>query len=111
MLRSSVLNAGENSANGDQVVFSPSAGTTALLKSAYVDAVAGSPAGTASLYVSRPSGGSGHLLPLGPITGGESFSWEGWVVLEPGDEVHLVANTADCAYWLSGALLQGVVEQ
>lgn len=57
------------------------------------------------LYLQRPSLGVGMRLLDEPVVAGGKFYWEGWVALEPGDQLVAYGSASIMWCWGSGAQL------
>jgi hypothetical protein len=82
------------------------AGQTTIVKSAYLfcdSAVAIKPA----IFIRPPGGAFYSILTNTLIDSYEVGLWEGWVVLNEGDELEVYGDAAGLSYWVSGSILAG----
>jgi hypothetical protein len=93
-------------ANGDKTVYTCPAGVTALVKDVRLTG-RNATAVNYAFYVR--SGGRYFYLLAGSLAANALASSQGFVVLEPGDQLGCSAGAADAlSYWVSGAELEGI---
>lgn len=89
----------------DKWLFTCPPQTTVILKTAYGYSY-GYNAGSVILIVGR-SGQSHNLAALETVSG-KGYRWDGWAVLEPGDELRCFYSAdGQISLWVSGARLEG----
>jgi len=86
--------------------FTCPAGCVTLVKSLYAMNV-DSAAGSISFGVVHPGMLREVWLSLAVLEPQTPYSWEGWLVLNPGDGITLTLNHAAMSGWVSGAVLTG----
>lgn len=105
-VRSARLFAGSTGVVGvTTTLYTCPAGITALLKDLRVDSPVG---GTTRVIVWLESGGAQVALVDEPLGDTEVIAVQGFMVLEPGDQLRALATGASARVWASGAELVGV---
>lgn len=104
--RSQALLQWSSGAAGFGPIFTAPNGYVVLLKSFYSDNP-GTVNGVASLYVRTAD--STILVTLASLTvaANDRANWQGWIVLNPGDQILVNASEANLHFWVSGAVLAG----
>jgi hypothetical protein len=102
--RSTVLFAENLSAGTNLVLFTCPVNIVTLFKSFHAFTNLGT-SGQLYLKVSRPSNGALAWLLTSLVTTPEALTWEGWVALEPGDQVLIDVTGGSANVWGSGAFL------
>ena len=102
--RSVVLFANSYVGRPSGVLFECPAGFHAILKSAYATNQ-GANMADVSVVVQRNSPYTSVYLGKTQLASLASWTWEGWIVLEPTDSLHLIFYTGPFHIWGSGALL------
>jgi hypothetical protein len=90
------------------VAYTCPAGETTILKDIRLYARAGA---VSTADVALQSGSVFVNVVHEGMTAGQTLSRDPWVVLSPGDRIHVQAtNTDGLSYWLSGAELEGLAD-
>jgi hypothetical protein len=91
---------------GQTVLTTCPAGHTLLVKSAYLFN-GGAAASAGNMIASDPQVGQVYFVvqTLQPNT---TFAWQGWLVLEEGQQLSVITSAAGISVWLSGSVLTGV---
>jgi hypothetical protein len=103
--RSQVLGTHVSAATRDvAVIFTCPPGFVTLFKSAY--GIQNS-AAAADVSLTLLSAATGVVIAVysAQVAAFTAFFWEGWTVLEPGDEIRAYGSAAGISFWASGALL------
>lgn len=103
-IRNSCVARGKLSTASYITVYTVPAGYVLLLKSIYLQTYGGAGA-TKIASVFDPVSTASGLLYNGPSVTSQVFNWEGWVAMNPGDQLLMLASPAPTNYWVSGALL------
>lgn len=105
-VRTVTLAAGStNPVNVEHVVYTCPPGRTAICKDVRIES--NGAVGQAYLLLVR-SGPIRVSLIGEALTAGQIRAMQPWVVLEPGDQLRVFANTASFSFWISGTELEGV---
>lgn len=102
--RTSRLAVGNSTTSAVVVVYTCPAGKTAIVKD--VRLYAGSSVGRA-VFLARHSGTDVSIIDE-PMTASSVTQKQGFIVLEPGDQLAVYSSTNTFAFWASGAELAGV---
>lgn len=89
------------------VVYTCPAGETAIIKDIRIDVKSGSPSRVVALLTSGPLDVSLIDKPMGP---NDVASTQGFVVLQPGDQLRALSVGGVCRVWVSGAELEGLAD-
>lgn len=106
-VRTAVLAAVKVSVAGNFAVLTVPAGETWILKSMYLNNFAVA-TNTVSIFVTRPSTGIAVNIVVKTFSSGEIFTWDGWMVLAPGDQILGNASATIFQAWVSGSRLIGL---
>lgn len=86
------------------LVFSPNAGEVAIVKTIAVQSQSGT-GGSLTAVLSRPSTGASVTLFNEAATAYGFVVWQGWVVMDPGDQMYIIAENAPAHTAGFGAIL------
>jgi len=106
--RSAALGRAVLPAGGWITLFQVPANEIYLVKSAYVSA--NGPSAEVILAVVNNASQTNIRLAQWSVSANDGDSWQGWIVVEPGDLVQATASVAGVSIWVSGAALPGVYE-
>jgi len=106
-VRTARLAAVEVNALGTITIATVPAGETWILKSLLVNNQSGV-ASTVIVLVNRPTPAVPVRLYSESVAQGATRTWEGWLVLQPGDEVKVNASAVSVFVWASGTRLIGL---
>lgn len=104
-VRSARLAAGTSTNLSEKVAYTCPAGKTAILKDVRIHSPVD---GLSQASVFMVSGPSAVTLIVGSIPALGQKSEQGFIVLEPGDQLRVFSNGGTFNYWLSGAELDGL---
>lgn len=86
------------------------AGMTTIVKSVIVQSHNTASSTVACAAISAGADNPNVSLVTGDLAANSSDTWEGWLVLSPGDFVNAYASAGLVDFWVSGAELPGVAQ-
>jgi hypothetical protein len=102
--RSTKLFGGTIANTGSTILYTCPEGEVALFKSCGF-AQPGATATDFSAWVGAGDGSAAITFRTGTLESNKFDWWEGWIVLEPGDQIAVYVNQPGLQVWASGALL------
>lgn len=105
-VRSARLGTGNSNPSGsDKTIYTCPSGVTALVKDIRVNYASGT---VSRGYIRLQSGGDSVIVIDRAFAAGDTASVQGFMVLEPGDQVLIFASGGALQVWVSGAELAGL---